>query len=130
LSDGEFNLIEFQPKDLIDLYLDKKLDTNEKLTRIAKSIPITFKYQLSYSKEDEIFSCFEFAKHNRILLGTQKGTILLGKICQDDVNKEFKLKIINSYNRYCNFMITNISIKPDHTEFFPEEKVEKNASNV
>jgi hypothetical protein len=41
---------------------------------------IEFKNKLSYFKEDEIFSCFQFARNNRVLLGTQKGTILLGKV--------------------------------------------------
>lgn len=44
LSDGEFNLFEFQPKDIIDLYLDKRLETSDKLTRISKCVPISFKF--------------------------------------------------------------------------------------
>lgn len=113
LSNGEFVVSEFFPSELVKIYLEKtkgfsRVDELES----TNPVHIRFKNQLSYFKDDEIFSCFEMAPNNRILLGTQKGTILLGKIVKGV--GENSLQIINSYNRYNNFMITNISLMPDH----------------
>lgn len=117
LSNGQFLLSEFKLSELVSLYKRKK-QHNPKVSS-SKYINIKFKNVLTYTKEDEIFSCFEFSRHNRVLLGTQKGTILLAKISKD--REKVKLKIINSYNRFYNFMITNISIMPDHSKYFEEQ---------
>ena len=113
LSNGEFVMSEFIPREIVKIYQEKtqgfsRVDETESPTPVN----IRFKNQLSYFKDDEIFSSFEFLPNNRILLGTQKGTILLGKVIKGV--GENSLKIINSYNRYNNFMITNISLMPDH----------------
>ena len=62
--------------------------------------------RISLKKGDEIFTCFDFVSDTRLLIGTQKGTILLCKVLDD------RIKVINSFNRYQNFMITNISVMP------------------
>lgn len=116
LSNGEFVVSEFFPKEIVNIYLEK-IKGFSRVDEVESSNPvhIRIKNQLSYFKDDEIFSCFELLPNNRVLLGTQKGTILLGKIVKGI--GENSLKIVNSYNRYNNFMITNISLMPDH-EFF------------
>jgi hypothetical protein len=116
LSNGEFVVSEFFPKEILNIYLEKtKGFSRVDETDVSTPMRIRFKNQLSYFKDDEIFSCFEMAPNNRVLLGTQKGTILLGKIVKGV--GENSLQIINSYNRYNNFMITNISLMPDHEYF-------------
>lgn len=116
LSNGEFVVSEFFPQEIISIYQERskgflRVDEAES----PAPVQIRFRNQLSYFKDDEIFSCFEMAPNNRVLLGTQKGTILLGKIVKG--LGENSLHIINSYNRYNNFMITNISLMPDHRPF-------------
>ena len=119
LSNGEFLLTEFKLEHLISIYQSKSAENVNTANTGKKVTEIKFKNILSYKKSDEIFSCFEFARYNRLLLGTQKGTILLGKVDSiPDGTGKLSIKIINSYNRFCNFMITNISIMPDHSPFF------------
>lgn len=63
-------------------------------------------YSAHYSNPDEILSCLEFISEDRLLIGGQKGTVFMLKILSDG------LRVINSWNRLENFMITNISLMP------------------
>lgn len=65
-----------------------------------------------------------------MLLGTQKGTILLGKVVKGEDSQELNLKIINSYNRFCNFMVTNISVMPNHETSIVEKNDPENIPSL
>jgi hypothetical protein len=107
LSDGSF--------ELLNIDLAKLAPAKGSVIEVEKS---------SFEKSDEIFSCFDFISSTKFLIGTQKGTILLCK------KVEQKFKIINSYNRYNNFMVTNISIMPQSFLEDPKNPNKKKSKEI
>lgn len=89
LSDGSFNITTLEIEDF--------------LSKNPKRVTPKLK---TFSKQDEIFCSFDFINPTKFLIGSQIGTIYLGKM------EKGEIKILNSFNRYNNFMVTNISVMP------------------